>query len=132
MMMESFTGTIDTTDESRRPPEGGHYSPRGGCGRLRAVVRDRPDISFRPRAASVGLERLRSLPRARARARLRPAVPDDGGAVGIRVLPVVLLSPVRRSSVDSAARAGVAECADAAAAVRPGQPVDRYANGHGG
>src|SRR5438477_1026845 len=106
MMMESFTGMIETPHDDSR-----------SAGRLPAVAADRPALSFRPRSASLGLERIRPLPRAGARPRVRTAVSDDGGAVGVRVLPVGVLSPVRRSAVDSAARTGRAERSDAAAAL---------------
>src|SRR5262252_11012840 len=112
MMIESFTGMM-TCDDSRR----------AGC--LPAVAFDRSAVSLRPRAPSVGLERFRSLPRARARPRVRTTVPDDGSAVGLRVLPRDVLPRVRRSAVDPAARAGVAQCADADAAVCAGAALDR-------
>src|SRR4051812_34503984 len=120
MMIESFTGMIGTPDESRGPPEGGHY--RLLC--LPAVASDRARLPVRPRAASLGLERLRSLPRARAGARVGTAVPDNGSAVGIRLFPVDFLSPVRRPAVDSPARAGRPERADARAALCRSSPMD--------
>src|SRR3974390_2476179 len=114
MMIEDFTGMIGTLpDASRR------------AGRVPAVVPDWAGVSVRPRPASVGVERLRSLSRARARAGLRTAVPDDGSAVGGRVLPGVLLPAVRRSPVDSAARPGRVERGDAGAAVHVGEAMDR-------
>src|SRR5580765_4778301 len=100
MMMESFTGTIGFPDEERRPPEGGHYRKDRRNGRLPAVAGDRPVLPVRTGAASLGLERLRSLPRVRARPRIGSAVPDDGSALGVCVLPVGLLPSVRRSPVD--------------------------------
>src|SRR5215475_14019329 len=112
MMIESFTGMM-TCDDSRC------------AGRVPAVALDRPAVSLRAGAPSVGLERFRSLPRARALPGLRAAVPDDGGTVGLRVLPCDVLLAVRRSSVDTAAGASGAQRADAGPAVRARAAMDR-------
>src|SRR3954465_14682395 len=116
MMIESFTGMMAGDDSQR-------------AGRVPAVVLYWPAVSFRPRAAPLGMERVRSLSRARACTRVRPAVPDDGSAVGLCVLSGSLLPAVRRPTVDSAARAGVAQRADAAAVVRACTTLDRPPHG---
>src|SRR5215475_9998701 len=112
MMIESFTGMM-ACDDSRR------------AGRVPAVALYWTAVSLRPRTPSVGLERLRSLSRARARPRLGTAVPDDGSAVGLCVLPRSVLPTVRRSTVGATARAGVAQRADADVAVCDRTPMDR-------
>src|SRR5438045_3394214 len=112
MMIESFTGMMAGDDSQR-------------AGRVPAVAFYWPAVSFRPRTAPLGMERLRSLSRARACTRVRPAVPDDGSAVGLCVLSGSLLSCVRRSTLDSAARAGVVQRADSTAVVRARTTLDR-------
>ena len=88
----------------------------------------RPLLHLRLVAAAVRLARDRPLRRSRTAARGGRAFRYDGCAVGLRVLPRVLLRALRASPVDSAGRTGRAECVGSRAAlpagVAAGEPSD--------
>src|ERR1044072_6327427 len=115
MMMESFTGMMLRDDTSLR--------------RMRGVSCPGRVLRVRLGAPPVGMGRFRSLPPAGAHPRRGQAVPDDGSAVGLRLLRGSVLQTVRRSPSGAAARAGPAERLGAVAHLPPGARVDRPAGG---
>ncbi len=104
---------------------------RSRIDRLRGVrcgTRHRIVVHFHPRAPSLGHRRVRSLSSARTDARIGTSVSHDGRAVGLCVLPGGVLSALRRSSGDSAHRAGAAQRAGAAARLQAGDALGRSAH----